>query len=208
MKIKVYTADGAKSTEKEFDKLPVFEGDKGVQALKETIVAYQANARQGNAHTKNFGEVQGTGKKPWRQKGTGMARHGSKRSPIWRGGAVVFGPRTRDWSKKINKRVRALAFTRALFERARDGELALIETLAPAQPKTKAFNEVLRRIKPEGKILIVDETFTDETILAGRNIARLHFTEAASLNAWDLVQFDCILISEKGFEKVLARTAD
>lgn len=92
MKVKVYSSDGAAVKEKEIDNLPVFEGDKGIEALKDSIVSFQANMRQGNACAKMRGEVSGTGKKPWRQKGTGNARHGSRRSPIWVGGGSGARP--------------------------------------------------------------------------------------------------------------------
>jgi large subunit ribosomal protein L4 len=204
MKLKVYSPDGANAQEKDFA-LREFEGKKGLQALKETLVAYQANARQGTSKTKNFGEVKGTGKKPWRQKGTGNARHGSRRSPIWVKGAVVFGPRPRDWSLTINQKVRQLALQRALFDKASEGGLNLIEKIIPAQPKTKAINQVLTRIHPAGKILLVDETFEKNAQLAARNLARVAMVDAASLNALDLVSHECVLISEQGFQKILAR---
>jgi len=204
MKLKVYSSDGAKAQEKDFA-LKEFEGSKGVQALKETIVAYQANARQGTSKTKNFGEVKGTGKKPWRQKGTGQARHGSRRSPLWVKGAVVFGPRPRDWSLTINKKVRQLAFQRALFDKVTDGGLALIEKFAPAKPKTKIINEVLNRIHPKGKILLVDEPFGENAARAARNLKRVELVPASMVNAWDLARYDNVLVSEQGFEKILAR---
>jgi large subunit ribosomal protein L4 len=204
MKLKVYSPDGATAQEKEFA-LREFEGKKGLQALKETIVAYQANARQGTSKTKDFGEVKGTGKKPWRQKGTGNARHGSRRSPLWVKGAVVFGPRPRDWSLTINQKVRQLAFQRALFDKASEGGLTLIEKITPAQPKTKAINQVLSRIHPEGKILLVDESFEKNAQRATRNLARVQMVAADSVNALDLVSHANVLISEQGFQKILAR---
>lgn len=204
MKLKVYSTDGKTSREQDFG-LPVFEGDKGVQALKEVIVAINANARLGTHSTKTRGEVSGGGKKPWRQKGTGRARAGSIRSPLWVGGGVVFGPKPRDYSKKINAQVKALAFSRALFDRAAAGELAVIEAWSVAQPKTKLFDEVVGRIAPEGKILVVDETFEKNAALAARNIERVSLQEAAKLNAKDLAQYKRIIVSTKGLEKIIAR---
>ena len=204
MKLKVYSKDGTSSVEKEFD-VPVIEGDKGKQALKDTLVAYAANARQGSANTKNYGEVKGTGKKPFRQKGTGGARHGSRRSPIHRKGAVVFGPRPRDWSKKINAQVKALAFARALSDKAVGGEISLIEAFDLPAPKTKAFTAVLKGIYPEGNVLVIDGEFSESTARAVRNVARVFTCTAANLNAMDLVRFEKVLVSEAGFEKILAR---
>lgn len=205
MKLKVYSADGKSSREQDFADLPQFEGDKGVQALKEVIVAINANARLGTHSTKTRGEVSGGGKKPWRQKGTGRARAGSIRSPLWVGGGVVFGPKPRDYSKKINSQVKALAFSRALFDRAVAGEIDVIEAWTVAQPKTKLINEVVGRIAPEGKILLVDDTFPAEAAKAARNIERVSLQEAAKLNAKDLAQYKRIIVSSKGLEKIIAR---
>jgi large subunit ribosomal protein L4 len=205
MKLKVYSPDGKTSREQDFAGLPVFEGDKGVQALKEVIVAINANARLGTHSTKTRGEVSGGGKKPWRQKGTGRARAGSNRSPIWVGGGVVFGPKPRDYSKKINSQVKNLAFSRALFDRAVAGEIDVIETWSVAQPKTKLITEVVARIAPEGKILLVDDGFDKNAALAARNVERISLQDASKLNAKDLAQYKRIIVSTKGLEKIIAR---
>jgi large subunit ribosomal protein L4 len=205
MKLKIYTADGKKFAEKEFNNFPVFQDDKGIDSLKRVIDAYLANARQGNACAKTMGEVSGSGKKPYRQKGTGQARHGSRRSPIWSGGGVTHGPRPRDYTKKVNRKEKLLAFSRALFDVAHGNNLFLIEAWTPKQPKTRLFNETLTNIRPEGSVLIVDDVFADDTILAARNIGRLHLCEAATVNAWDLVRYDHVIISEKGLDVVLSR---
>jgi len=205
MKLTVFSADGQTSSEKDFAGLPVFEGDKGVQAVKEVIVAINANNRQGTRSTKTRGEVRGGGKKPWRQKGTGRARAGSIRSPLWVGGGVVFGPRPRDFSKKINSKVKALAFSRALFDRASAGEIAVIEAFATTNKNTKAVNQVVGRIAPKGKILLVDAPFTAETARAARNIERVSMQEAAKLNTLDLAQYKKIIVSSKALEAIIAR---
>jgi len=204
MKLKVYSSDATKSSEKEFS-LPTFEGDKGLQAVKEVVVAHRANARQGTRSTKTRGEVRGGGKKPWNQKGTGRARAGSIRSPLWVGGGVVFGPRPRDFSKKINGKVKALAFSRALFDRAVAGEIEVIETFAPAQPKTKLMGKVVKLIAPKGRVLLVDAPFTAETSRAARNLDRVTLQEAAKLNTLDLVQYAKIVVSTKALEQIIAR---
>lgn len=204
MKLKVYSSDATKSSEKEFN-LPTFEGDRGLQAVKEVVVAHRANARQGTRSTKTRGEVRGGGKKPWNQKGSGRARAGSSRSPLWSGGGVVFGPRPRDFSKKINGKVKALAFSRALFDRAVAGDIDVIEAFAPAQPKTKLMGKVVRTIAPKGKVLLVDAPFTAETSRAARNLDRVSLQEAAKLNTLDLVQYSRIVVSSKALETILAR---
>ena len=155
MKLTVFNSEATSSSEKEFSGLPVFEGDKGLQAVKEVIVAINANNRQGTHSTKTRGEVRGGGKKPWRQKGTGRARAGSIRSPLWSGGGVVFGPKPRDYSKKINDKVKSLAFSRALFDRASAGEIAVIEQFDATTVVPHGF---IARINAVGQIVLEDVT--------------------------------------------------
>ena len=205
MKLTVFNSDGTTSSEKDFAGLPVFEGDKGLQAVKEVIVAINANNRQGTHSTKTRGEVRGGGKKPWRQKGTGRARAGSIRSPLWSGGGVVFGPKPRDYSKKINGKVKSLAFSRALFDRASAGEIAVIEAFAAPAAKTKAMNQVVTRIAPKGRVLLVDAPFAADTTRASRNIERVSLQEAAKLNTLDLAQYKKIIVSTKALEAIIAR---
>lgn len=204
MKLKVFSTDGTSSTEKDFG-VPTFEGDKGLQAVKEVIVAINANNRQGTHSTKTRGEVRGGGKKPWRQKGTGRARAGSSRSPLWSGGGVVFGPKPRDYSKKINAKVKQLAFSRALFDRASSGEIAVIEAFDTKATKTKAIVQVVGRIAPKGRVLLVDAPFALETARASRNIERVSLQEASKLNTLDLAQYAKIIVSTKALEAILAR---
>jgi large subunit ribosomal protein L4 len=207
MKFTVFSPDGTTSREQEFAGIPTFEGDKGLQAVKEVIVAINANNRLGTHSTKTRAEVSGGGRKPWRQKGTGRARAGSTRSPLWSGGGVVFGPKPRDYNKKINGRVRALAFSRALFDRASAGEIAVIENFGFAVLKTKVANKVVGLIAPKGKILLVDAPLAPETRQAARNIGRVSLQEAAKLNTLDLSQYKKIIVSAKALETIIARAA-
>lgn len=204
MKLKVYSPDATSSSEQDFN-LPVFEGDKGVQTLKDVIVAIQGNMRLGTHCTKTRAEVAGSNKKPFKQKGTGRARAGSKRSPLWSGGGVVFGPKPRDYTKKINTQVKVLAFSRALFDRAVAGELEVIESWQAPSAKTKEINTVLKRIAPTGKLLIVDAPFAVETARAARNICRVSLQEATKLNPLDLAKYKKIVVSSKALETILAR---
>jgi large subunit ribosomal protein L4 len=205
MKFTVFSPDGTTSSEKDFDGLPTFEGDKGLQAVKEVIVAINANNRLGTHSTKTRAEVSGGGRKPWRQKGTGRARAGSSRSPLWSGGGVVFGPKPRDYNKKINGKVRALAFSRALFDRATAGEIAVIENFGFTVSKTKVVDKVVGLIAPKGKILLVDAPFASSTRLAARNLERVSLQEAAKLNTLDLAQYSKIIVSTKALEAIIAR---
>jgi len=207
MKFTVFSPDGKSSREQDFDGLPTFEGDKGLQAVKEVVVAINANNRLGTHSTKTRAEVRGGGRKPWRQKGTGRARAGSSRSPLWSGGGVVFGPKPRDYNKKINGKVRALAFSRALFDRVVAGEIAVIENFGFTIKKTKTVNTVVALIAPKGKILLVDAPFAAETRLAARNLERVSLQEAAKLNTLDLSQYKKIIVSTKALETIIARVA-
>ena len=207
MKFTVFSPDGTTSREQDFAGLPTFEGDKGLQAVKEVIVAINANNRLGTHSTKTRAEVSGGGRKPWRQKGTGRARAGSTRSPLWSGGGVVFGPKPRDYNKKINGKVRALAFSRALFDRATAGEIAVIENFGFTVAKTKVVSKVVGLIAPKGKILLVDAPFAAETRQAARNLERVSLQEAAKLNTLDLSQYNKIIVSAKALEAIIARVA-
>jgi len=207
MKFTVFSPDGTSSREQEFDGLPTFEGDKGLQAVKEVVVAINANNRLGTHSTKTRAEVRGGGRKPWRQKGTGRARAGSSRSPLWAGGGVAFGPHPRDYNKKINGKVRALAFSRALFDRASAGEIAVIENFGFTVTKTKVVDKVVGLIAPKGKILLVDAPFAAAARLAARNIERVSLQEASKLNTLDLSQYRKIIVSTKALEAIIARVA-
>ncbi|MEG1934283.1 MAG: 50S ribosomal protein L4, partial [Kiritimatiellia bacterium] len=141
--IKVYDKTGATTGDKTVDEAQLVL-DRGEQAVKDTVVAILNGYRAGTAKTKNKSEVSGTGKKPWKQKGTGRASFGTSRNPVWRGGGVAFGPVPRDFSQKVNKKVLTLAFARALSDKIADGELALVDSLVFDEPKTKQAAAMLK----------------------------------------------------------------
>ena len=206
MKLKVYSVDGTKSEEKEFSSFPTFEDDKGIAALRQVVIAQQANRRQGNACTKTRAEVSGSGKKLFRQKGSGRARQGTRRVPHQRHGGIAHGPKPRDYSQKINGKMKTLAFRRALFNRASEGGLSVIEAFEVKEPKTKLFNQVLTSILPKrGKVLIIDDTFEDNAALAARNIEGLTLAVASDLSTLDVVRYRQIIISTKGIETIITR---
>ena len=200
MAAKVLTVEAAKDA-----KIDVIENGKYSQVVHDTVVALRANRRSGTASVKTKATVNLSGAKPWRQKGTGRARAGYKASPVWVGGGVVFGPKPRDYSKKINAKVRDLAFKRALFDRASAGEIAVIEAFSADAAKTKAVNQVIGRIAPAGKVLLVDAPFSAEAVRAARNIARVSLQEAAKLNTYDLAQYKAIIVSTKALDAIIAR---
>jgi large subunit ribosomal protein L4 len=209
VKLKFYSSDFSSCSESDIPGFMPLEGDKGVVALKQYLVALGANLRQGNACTKDRGDVSGTGKKPYRQKGTGMARQGSKRSPIWAGGGVVFGPKPRDYSQKINRRVKRLALMRALSDKAIEGDLAVVDKLiCDGGPKTKKINAILERAFKNGSILFVDDSFDANFVLASRNIERVFMIDGHSLNAFDVVRHKNIVLSEDALKTMVTRLAD
>src|SRR5437763_7449342 len=154
MKLTIKDNTGKSAGELEV-KFPLVEGGRGTQAVHDAVVAYQAAQRMGTASTKTMGEVAGSGKKPWRQKGTGRARAGSFASPLWRGGGVVFGPKPRDFSKRISRKTRQLALRKALTERLNAGDVLVLEELKLESPKTKGFVDVISKLGIAGTALIV-----------------------------------------------------
>src|SRR5947207_5614923 len=151
MKLAIKDLQGKNQGELEV-KFPLIENGKGTQAVHDVVVAYQAAQRMGTACTKTMGEVAGSGKKPWRQKGTGRARAGSFASPLWRGGGVVFGPKPRDFSKKINAKTRQLALRKALSKRLRAGDVMLVDDLKLESARTKEFVAVMSKLGIGGTV--------------------------------------------------------
>src|SRR5690349_8175432 len=181
---------------------PLVEGGRGTQAVHDTVVAYQAAQRMGTASTKTMGEVAGTGKKPWRQKGTGRARAGSFQSPLWRGGGVVFGPKPRDFGKKISRKTRQLALRKALSERLRAGDVLLVEELKLESPKTKEFLGLLTALELKGTTLIVAPAADKNLTLASRNLAKVALATSDSLNTYDVLRPDKLVFTRSAFEQI------
>lgn len=204
MKIAIKNIEGKNQGELEV-KFPLVENGKGTQAVHDAVVAYQAAQRSGTANTKNVGEVTGTNKKPWRQKGTGRARAGSFQSPLWVGGGVVFGPRPRDFSKKISKKTRALALRKALSERLKAGDVVVVDELKLASPKTKDFVGLMSALELKGTTLVVASEPDKNLALASRNLPEIAVTTSESLNTYDVLRPDKLLFTKSAFEKVGAR---
>ena len=204
MKLTVKDTKGNSQGELEV-KFPLVEDGKGTQAVHDTVVAYQASQRMGTACTKNVGEVAGTNKKPWRQKGTGRARAGSFQSPLWRGGGVVFGPKPRDFAKKVNARTRQLAFRKALSERLKAGDVIVVDELKLESPKTKDFIGVISALELKGTTLIVAPGVDKNLTLASRNVPDVALTTSDALNTYDLLRPDKLLFTRSAFEKIEAR---
>lgn len=186
-------------------RFPVIEDGKGTQAVHDTVTAYMAAQRMGTACTKNAGDVAGTNKKPWRQKGTGRARAGSFQSPLWRGGGVVFGPKPRDFSKKVNSRTKQLALRKALSERIKAGDVVIVDDLKIASPKTKDFINLLKAFEVKGTALLVSEGIDKNLTLASRNIACVEIATSDTVNTYQVLRSDKLVFSRSAFEKVEER---
>jgi large subunit ribosomal protein L4 len=209
MKLLVYKPDGGTSEERDFPHFPSLEGEKGVQALRQTLIAHFANGRAGTASARTRSTIKSTNKKPFRQKGTGRARQGTMKGPQHEGGAVAHGPKPRDWSQSVNKKVRRLAFRRALFERAQDGSIKVIEAWSDGITKTRDMQRLVGKIVPadEAKsILLVDDRFGDSAARAARNLDNVSVRCAKDLNCHDLCRYDRIIVSESGVHTILSRS--
>jgi large subunit ribosomal protein L4 len=204
MKIAIKNIQGKQQGELEV-KFPLVEDGKGTQAVHDVVVAYRAAQRMGTACTKNVGEVSGSNKKPWRQKGTGRARAGSHQSPLWVGGGVVFGPKPRDFGKKVSKKTRALSLRKALSERLKAGDVVLVDDLKLASPKTKDFVSLMSTLELTGTTLVVSTGADKNLTLASRNIENVALTTSDSLNTYDILRPDKLLFTKSAFEKVEAR---
>ncbi|HEV2208817.1 MAG TPA: 50S ribosomal protein L4 [Verrucomicrobiae bacterium] len=204
--MKLTVKDSKGNSQGELDvKFLLVEGGKGTQAVHDTIVAFQAAQRMGTASTKTMGEVAGSGKKPWRQKGTGRARAGSFASPLWRGGGVVFGPKPRDFAKKVSRNTRQLALRKALSERLRAGDVVVVDDLKLTSAKTKEFVGVLAALDLKGSALIVAQVTDKNLSLASRNVPQVTVTNSESLNTYDVLRSDKLVFTRGAFEQVEAR---
>ena len=184
----------------------VFDGEVKKKTLYQAIVGYRANRRLGLAATKTRGEVSGGGKKPWKQKGTGRARHGSIRSPLWRHGGVVFGPHPRDFSVSIPQGIRLEALRSSLNAKIKAGDMILVEKIHIMHPKTKEFVKFLDALKIQDiSVLCVVDSVTDNIKRSSRNIPRLSIVDSHSLNAFDILNSRKLLITRDSLKNLTKR---
>ncbi len=181
--------------------------EKGRQAVHDLVTAYRANRRTGSANSKTRGEVSGNNKKIFKQKGTGNARHGDKRAPIFVGGGVVFGPRPRDYSKKVTKTVRKLALRRVLGDIVRGGKITVVDSFSVPDGKTKSFIAALHAITSPGKILLVSNSFDESTYLAARNVAWAQLVTGSDLNVEQLLLANSVILVGDAVQSLAQRTA-
>jgi large subunit ribosomal protein L4 len=204
MSATIFTAEEARKANIEL----ITDPEKGRQAVHDVVVALRANRRRGTASTKTKAEVRLSGAKPWRQKGTGRARAGYKSSPVWVGGGVAFGPHPRDYSKKVPKKVKTLAFRKALSERVLAGDVLLVEDFKVNEAKTKQFLTLVADTAGTArKMLIVGAGFDEKTYLAARNVRDSLLARAAEVNTEQLLAFDKVIVTRDALATLSERLA-
>jgi len=165
--------------------------------LHQAVVNFLANQRQGTHATKTKGLISGGGKKPWKQKGTGRARSGSTRSPLWRGGGTIFGPQPRDYSYKLPKKVKRLALMNAFHEKLSSGEIIILDDFSIEKPKTKDVVVILKNLDLQNKsVLIILPEKDDSVVLSARNIPGVHVVRAADVNVYDVIAHAMLLMTK------------
>ena len=184
----------------------VFGIEPNQQALYDVVKAQRAAMRQGTHKTKTRTEVRGGGRKPWKQKGTGRARSGSTRSPLWTGGGVVFGPSPRDYSVKVNRKVRRLALKSVLSQKLSDEKLKVLDKLELAEIKTKGMTEVLNSLEVSGKVAFICKDANENAAMSARNIPGVTVTTASHVSVYELMNFKTVVVTAdavKFYEEVL-----
>ncbi|MDF1497800.1 MAG: 50S ribosomal protein L4 [Patescibacteria group bacterium] len=202
LKIKTYNIEGKESGEIELSK-EIFAVKRNDDLIHQAFVAHISNTRVVLANTKDRGEVSGGGKKPWKQKGTGRSRHGSSRSPIWKGGGVTFGPTTeRNFSKKINKKMKTKALFMVLSSKVSDNELIILDDLSLNKVSTKIMKGILNKLPTKGKILFSLDKKDDNIFKSIKNISNISVIASDSLNIADLLKNKTLVINKKGIEDI------
>jgi large subunit ribosomal protein L4 len=200
MKAKAYSATG-KARAADFE-LPagLFDGTVNENVLHQVVTAYQANQRQGTHSTRTRNTVRGGGRKPWRQKGTGRARAGTIRSPLWRGGSVVFGPQPRSYRARVPKQMRRLAIRSALNARAEEGGLIVVEPFQLEKPSTKALVTLFEALELDaGNVLILTDGLKNDVHLSGRNLPAVEVKPWGEASAYDILWSDVVIVEESAF---------
>jgi large subunit ribosomal protein L4 len=200
----ILTMDGSQAGTFDLDPACI-ELTRGTQAVHDDVVAFLAGARAGTACTKTRAEVRGGGAKPWRQKGTGRARAGSNRSPLWRGGGIVFGPKPRSFAKRINRKVRVLALRRAFSERLAENAVILVDDITLAEPRTREITALLKAVEAGEDALIVVADVAPALALASRNLPGVEVMKAASVNTYWMLLFRKVVFTRAGLEAFVAR---
>lgn len=201
MKLKVVDTKGKKIEDIELNK-DVFGIEPNNDIIRQYLRVYKMNQRQGTSSTKTRSEVSGGGKKPWAQKGTGRARHGSIRSPIWRTGGIAHGPKPKSWNLSLPKKIKKTAIISALSYVSSKSKLVIIDKIDIRKPKTKKIVEMFKDLNLGGKILLVLDEKNENIYRSARNIAKVKVVLADNLNAYDLLNADYVVVLKKGIEKL------
>ncbi len=201
MQVKVYNTSAAEVGKMKLDDA-VFGCEYNEALIHQAVVAYQANQRQGTKSALTRTEVRGGGIKPWRQKGTGRARQGSIRAPQWIKGGVVFAPKQRDFSKKINKKMKAQAFRSAISYKVANNELVVVDEIKLAAPKTKLVAEILKNFNYDKKTLLIVAGESDDVVRAGANIEKLTVTDASLANIYQLVSNVAVIVTKDAIKQI------
>ncbi|MBF8438013.1 50S ribosomal protein L4 [Halanaerobiaceae bacterium Z-7014] len=200
--LSIYNSSGNEVEKVSLNK-EIFEENVNEHVVHEAVTAQLAAKRQGNASTKGRSEVRGGGRKPWRQKGTGRARHGSIRSPLWVGGGITFGPKPRSYKKKINRKTKKLAIRSVLTAKANAEELLIIDELSFDRPRTKDATEILSNLNlSDKKVLFVLPEKDKNAYLSIRNIANAKTMVLDGLNVYDLLNNDMVVIPQAALDKL------
>ena len=181
--------------------------DKGEQAVKDAVTAIRNAMRAGTACTKSKGEVAGSNKKPWKQKGTGNARAGFRQSPVWRGGGVAHGPKPRDYSQKINKKVMKLAFARAVSDKLVAGDVIVVDKFEFEAPKTKLMAALLKSLGVDRTAVIIQKEVDDTVVLATSNLPRIGYCTAQGLDVYTVLANRKLVCDQAGYDALVARIA-
>ena len=204
LKATMIDATGATTGDRELP-AELFGGEINVPLMHQVVTAQLAAARSGTASTKTRSEVRGGGQKPWRQKGTGRARHGSIRSPIWVGGGTVFGPKPRSYDKRVPKKMRKAALRSALADKAQSGAIWIVDGWT--EPKTAAAAKALDAAGVSGRLLVVLDPADEASVTvdrAFRNLARAAFTLYSSLSTYDVLVADALLFTSSAYDRLVA----
>jgi large subunit ribosomal protein L4 len=202
MEVKLYNQEGAEVGKVEL-KPDVFEVEPNEALVHQYIVTYLARQRQGNASTKERSDVRGGGRKPWRQKGTGRARAGTSRSPLWRGGGTIFGPQSRLYGNAVPKKMKRAAIRSVLADKAKSDRIRVLDQIKLDDIRTKSIVSMLGRLELDGKkCLILDEGVNRECVLSCRNLDLVMYSRAALANGYDLLNADYVVLTKAGLDKV------
>ena len=181
--------------------------DKGAQAVKDAVTAIRNAMRAGTACTKGKGEVAGSNKKPWKQKGTGNARAGFRQSPVWRGGGVAHGPKPRSYEQKLNKKVWSLAFARAFSDRLAAGDVIVVDEFSFEAPKTKLMAKFLKELGVDRTAVVVQKDVDDTVVLVTSNLPKVDYSTAQALDVYTVMANRKIVCDKAGFDALMARIA-